>query len=280
MRSELRHMARAGKTFFFASLWLPREIRNDAAIAYTFCRAVDDIADESASDGSVRLQAIEQAIRDRVGGDDVAGRVLPLIERYPSIEAPLLELVRACAEDGPGVHLENAEDLQRYSEGVAGTVGRLLYPLLGGSDPRGEGAAVALGVAMQCTNIARDVIADVRNGRVYLPRQWSGGLDIEGVLREDPDAERRAVEAVERLLQYAAERYEIGLGGLQYLRSDCRRAIEIAARCYAAIGSSVIVEKRLARTRAVVPLGRKISIALSVVLSPRSEGTPLWAVTK
>ncbi len=280
MSAELRHMARAGKTFFFASLWLPRDVRNDAAIAYSFCRAVDDIADEPSGGGSARLVELEAAIARRDPDERLIVGILSLIERYPSIEAPIVELVRACASDGPGIVIATGDDLLRYSEGVAGTVGRLMYPLLGGEDPAGEPHAEALGVAMQCTNIARDVFADHRDGRTYLPREWLGGDGLGGLVEGDPTAERRVVVAVERLLEFAAERYTAGLEGLSYLRHDCRRGIEIAARCYAEIGARVVVRGGLSRERAVVPLLRKVQTVLRVYLNPTSPVRHQLALTK
>ncbi len=281
MNVNLRPMARAGKTFYFAALWLPREIRDDAARAYTFCRAVDDLADESSSpEGRAALAQIERSVASGVGGDPISEVVLPLMRRYPTTRDPLVELVRSCAADGPGIRIETEGELRRYAEGVAGTVGRAMYPLLGGVDPRGLRHAEALGVAMQYTNIARDVLSDLADNRVYLPREWLAGAEIDGLSTGDHRCEEVVVRALRSLLRVADEHYAFGLEGVGYLAPECRRGIEIAARCYGAIGARVIVGGRLERRRAVVPMWHKILVAARVVTSSANTLSAGLAATK
>jgi len=280
MNKNLFHMARAGKTFFFASLWLPQEVREDAAIAYSFCRAVDDIADETVGGGGPALADILSAIEQRNPTSPQVAGVLALIQRYPSVEASLLELVRACARDGAGVTIANEEELLKYCQGVAGTVGLVMYPILGGTDEAGRASAEALGMAMQCTNIARDVLADSQRGRCYLPTAWLGGVDPADLARGDERCEREVVAAVARLLELAASQYRFGLEGLEFLRADCRRGIEIAARCYEGIGARAIEQGRLSRVRAVVPLVRKMQIAARVYLTSQASPRRVFAFSK
>jgi phytoene synthase len=207
--------------------------------------------------------------------------VCGLIDRFPEIAAPLLELVRACARDGAGIRIDSVEELLQYSEGVAGTVGLMMYPLLGGRESAGRRHAEALGVAMQCTNIARDVLSDLRNGRVYLPGVRLERPEVDELFEGLGGAvEQRVVAAIQGVLEVASERYSFGLEGLGYLRSDCRRAIEIAARCYAAIGGRVVCGGRLVRRRAVVPLVSKLGIALQVYLGSPSAASGSLAFPK
>jgi phytoene synthase len=137
-----------------------------------------------------------------------------------------------------------------------------MYPILGGQLPEGQKYAADLGVAMQCTNIARDVLADLQQDRVYLPTDWLPRADLQGLLRNDPVVEVEAVSAVRRLLALSDEYYARGLQGLSYLHPKCRFAIRVAANCYAAIGKRVIQGGQLARQRAVVPLREKLLLML------------------
>ena len=267
MSAALRHMSRAGKTFYFASLWLEKRVREDAAIAYTFCRTVDDLADDQAP-GIERTRSLMDLYRAVERGDrsnDRAEGIVRLIERYPSIRQPVLDLVAACCDDGPGVELKTEADLIAYAHGVAGNVGLIMYPLLGGSDPRGLVCADQLGIAMQCTNIARDVRADLENGRVYLPEEWLLARDISGLLSGDRLTEASVVFAVRRVLEVGREHYRKGLRGLRYLNPRARLAIRVAADCYAAIGERVISQGKLVRHRAVVPFARKVLVAMRAV---------------
>jgi phytoene synthase len=264
MNNDLRHMSRAGKTFYFASLWLERSVRDKVAVAYTFCRTVDDLADDQAP-GIERTRSLEDllmALRERNGEHRIAGPMVRLIEEYPEIRDATVDLVRSCAADGPGIRIETEADLVTYSHGVAGNVGLMMFPLLGGTDPRGRALADDLGIAMQCTNIARDVLADLENARVYLPREWLLTDDIRGILHGNAIVEASVVHAVHRVLEVGRVHYRRGLRGLRYLNPRSRLAIRIAADCYAAIGERVIRDGKLVRHRAVVPLTRKVTVAL------------------
>jgi len=264
MTAELRHMSRAGKTFYFASLWLEKPVRHKAAIVYAFCRSVDDIADdqEPGPERTRALNGIEAALKQHDHAHPIAGNLVALFREYPSLYQPAVDLVRACAADGPTIRLETEQDLISYSHGVAGNVGLMMYPLLGGYDPRGLPLADQLGIAMQCTNIARDVLADLQQGRLYLPRVWLGTEDVRGIVAGDMRAEAAVVRAVEQVLRVGRKHYQRGLEGLRFLNPRARFAIRVAADCYAAIGERVVRDGRLVRQRAVVPLGTKALLAL------------------
>jgi len=269
MREEMRLISRAGKTFYFATRWLEKEARSDTVLAYNFCRFIDDIADARPvlPDRDARLSAVIEALSHRDASNDLVSPLLPLIARYPEIEEPLIALVEACRGDGPPLQIHDEVDLARYSHGVAGNVGLIMYPILGGTSPTGRAYAADLGIAMQYTNIARDVLEDRANGRIYLPSSWLAGCDPGDVLRSCLATEISVVAAVRRLLALADQRYAHGLSGLHYLSAGNRFAIRVAATCYAAIGSRVIRGERLARRRAVVPLPQKIYLACSLGVS-------------
>jgi phytoene synthase len=277
MSAALKRMAKGGKTFYFASRWLEPAARNDAAIAYGFCRLVDDIADNTPA--SPQRTILLEELRDYISGKTSrliapvpeAAAMLELIGRYPEIASATRELVEACLADLPGIVIDDSTDLIRYAHGVAGTVGLIMYPILGGRDPQGRAFAADLGVAMQLTNIARDILDDLRNNRVYLPRKWLADHDLKGLLCHDPRIETAAVRATEKLLTLADQHYQRGLSGLSYLNPRSRFAIRVAADCYAAIGARVIRNGSLLRTRAVVPLHSKILIAVRAANIERSS---------
>jgi phytoene synthase len=257
-------MARGGKTFYFASMWLERSVRENAAIAYSFCRMVDDLAD-TVLPGERRTCALERllhAIKAHDTSCSEAAPMLTLIERFPQIRQPTEALISACSVDTPGIRINDAQELLQYAHGVAGTVGLIMYPLLGGAAKEGQSFAADLGIAMQCTNIARDIISDLKENRIYLPQEWLKNSDLYRLLRHDSEVEEVAVSATRRLLSLSQEYYTRGLQGLSYLKPRCRFAIRVAANCYAAIGERVIQHGAISRQRAVVPLHTKIAVAL------------------
>jgi phytoene synthase len=264
MSDALRHMSRGGKTFYFASMWLDRPVRNDAAVAYSFCRMVDDIADNlpAGQERSHLLDTLLDAIRTDNRNNPNTREILALTHRFPQIREPVQNLIQACSADIPGIRIHDTDQLLRYAYGVAGTVGLIMYPILGGKDPVGERFAADLGIAMQCTNIARDIVSDLKENRIYLPSEWLGSCDLHALLRADVGVERKAVSATRKLLALGDEHYSRGLGGLSYLAPRCRFAIRVAATCYAAIGARVIQNDRISRKRVVVPLHTKILLML------------------
>ncbi len=268
MSGEMRLISKAGKTFYFATLWLEKGVRYDAALAYDFCRTVDDIADGNLSrpERDERLHEIACAVTTGDTDNDLVRPLAPLLARYPEVRDPLAALVDACRDDVPSLRITNEEDLERYAFGVAGNVGLIMYPILGGHAVAGRSYAADLGIAMQYTNIARDVFEDLGRDREYLPSAWLGERALDHLLTERAGSEQVVVEAVRRLLRLADERYARGLSGLEYLAPENRFAIRVAARCYAAIGERVIRGGHLSRERAVVPFARKIALACGLGL--------------
>jgi phytoene synthase len=266
MSGEMRLISRAGKTFYFATLWLEKQVRHDAALAYNFCRTVDDIADMDPEpiDRDAQLTAIASAVLAGDGKHKLVRPLTPLLARYPEMCAPLAALVDACRRDTPSLLIEDEVDLARYAFGVAGNVGLIMYPILGGTSPEGRGAAAALGIAMQCTNIARDIREDLARGRSYIPATWLQGRKLSELQTNSDSIQPVAVQAVRTLLEFAEKHYAQGISGLSYIAPQNRFAITIAARCYAAIGERVIRNNCLAPGRAVVPFPQKVMMACKI----------------
>ena len=266
MNEDLRLMTRAGKTFYFATFWLPSEARDDAAIAYSFCRKIDDVADGGLprDQRDEYLRSVTRALGSMDRTFPGIERVLSLIERFPDIQEPFIALVDACREDATDLVINTQGDLVRYCHGVAGNVGLIMYPILGGRAPEGLSYAADLGIAMQCTNIARDVFEDLIRGRIYLPSEWLEGIDVQDLLQGDAQVEQGVVGAIQRLLNVAHLHYERGLAGIHFLAPRSRYAIKVAARCYGAIGEGVLRGGVVARERSVVPLYKKILLACEV----------------
>lgn len=289
--SHLSVMSKAGKTFYFASRWLSPDVRLDTATAYHFCRLVDDIADESAH-SHIRdesLSQLHESVLRLTPINDITDDIIQLIEKFPEIQSPLLELIMTCKNDIQGTTIKTEEMLLKYAHGVAGTVGLLMYPILGGTAEEGRKAADHLGIAMQCSNIARDVLKDFEQNREYLPSEWLRGQTVKELLtstkRRDNNQTNLQLltEAIQKLLHLADIYYESGLAGLRYLQPRNRFAIRVAARCYQAIGQRVLTSRhQIATKRSVVPLHEKCLITLRQArwlrkdyLDPISESSSL-----
>ena len=228
------------RTFFAASLLLPFAVRGPAYGLYAFCRLSDDAVDLNG--GSLR--ALER-LRDRLTRI-YDGRPLPLapdramadlIRRFSIPRALPDALFEGLAWDAQGRRYEEIDDLHGYAARVAGSVGVMMTLMMGVRAPEALARACDLGVAMQLTNIARDVGEDARAGRLYLPLQWLRQAGIEpAAFLADPTVTPALQDVVARLLKEADALYARARGGIAFLPLACRPAILTAAMLYAEIG--------------------------------------------
>ena len=253
-------MSKAGKTFYLASRLLPTSVRSDVVNLYGFCRTVDDLADDcfsSLSERRRKLQWLQQSLQNQGAAQHrLTAWPFPSEGVLPQAAATL---VHAALQDLEQQQPETEEQVLAYAFGVAGTVGIMMAEVLRAS-PRGRGAAVALGMAMQLSNICRDVAEDLRMGRVYLPARWVTADAIRRAIDQgDAIARTQLEEATTRLLVMANHLYEVAYNGIWSLPWRVRWAILAAALCYREIGVQVGLDVRRSwRTRVVVSRGRKL----------------------
>lgn len=233
-------LARGSKSFAAASRLLPARLRDPVAAYYAFCRVSDDAVDES-DDPARALEELHRRLDRALDGrpeDHPADRGLAWVARAWSIpRAPLAALLDGYRWDVERRRYEDLSGVRAYSARVAASVGVVMTLLMDRREPEVLHRAADLGVAMQLTNIARDVGEDARAGRLYLPLAW---LRDEGV---DPDAFVRAPRscdgvavAVCRLLDHAEALYRRADVGVPALPADCRTAIAAARAIYSDIG--------------------------------------------
>ena len=201
-------ITRASKSnLALAFVALPRERRRDMTTFYGFCRVVDDLADEPGMTSDERHAGLDlwkaSLSAPQPGESALAGEVRALIEKYRLPIAHFIEIILGCEMDVRGTSYESWDDLQLYCHRVASVVGLVSIEVFGYTDPACRRYALDLGLALQLTNIIRDVGEDFRNGgRVYLPR---ADMDACGC-----DAERFALgredEAFRKVMEFEAER--------------------------------------------------------------------------
>ena len=268
---------RGSRSFFAASLLLPRALRRPAYGLYAFCRLSDDAIDDATSSrGDV------ESLRVRLGRA-YAGRPLAvaadraladLVRRHAIPRAVPEALLEGLRWDADGRRYESLPELHDYAARVAGTVGVMMALLMGARGAEALARAGDLGVAMQLTNIARDVGEDARAGRLYLPLRWlrEAGIDPQAFL-DAPSASPALRGVVARLLREADTLYARARLGVARLPAACRPAILSAAMVYAEIGRDVEAagHDSVAR-RARVSGARKLQLLGQALLAaPRLE---------
>lgn len=257
-------MRTGSHTFFAASRLLPARMRPSAIALYAFCRVADDLVDDGGLHVDQAMAQLGQRLDRIYEGDPldhVEDRALAEVVHRHTLPRPLLDaLLEGFAWDAQGRAYQTLEDLHAYGARVAGSVGAMMCWIMGVRSPAALARACELGVAMQLTNIARDVGEDARNGRLYLPRQWlvEAGIDPVAWLA-NPVCTPALQSVVARLLAEADRLYSQASGGIALLPRDCRSAILAARMVYAEIGQQLRREglDPMAR-RAVVPRSRKL----------------------
>jgi len=247
---------RVARTFSIATRLLPRDIRDDVYCLYLVFRTLDDLVDDCRPEAEERVAAVEHWAS---GGNGVApsrevGILRDLEARHPLPRHALADFCAGMRFDLEGGTNETEDDLDRYCYQVAGTVGLTMAALLGATHPDAPDAAKALGMAMQRTNILRDIDEDGGNGRVYLAR--------DTVARYGGSLAPGAREALLRdQIARADALYARGVAGIALLPRG-RRAIAAAAGMYREILRQIEREGYGARAgRAVVPPRRKLFVA-------------------
>ncbi|MGB2496627.1 MAG: phytoene/squalene synthase family protein, partial [Candidatus Puniceispirillaceae bacterium] len=239
-------LAANGKSFHWARRFLGARMGNDAARLYAFCRLLDDMADGDIENGPARLRAIRDDLAAGRPGDDPALQAfLPLMaeKRFPA--EVLVALIDGLLEDQLDmVALADEAALLRYAYRVAGTVGLLMCHVLDCHAPAARAHAIDLGIAMQLTNIARDVLEDADMNRRYIPGDWVGGATPADILAAaqapGSDVHADVTNAVARLLDIAETFYASGAQGYRYLPWRAHLSIAIAARVYRQIGVQLL----------------------------------------
>lgn len=232
----------SSRSFFAASALLPARVRRPAYGLYAFCRLSDDAIDDAAlrdrPAALARLAARLARIYDDAPCDAPADRAMAdLVTAHHLPHALPAALIEGLAWDAKGRRYESLSDLTAYAARVAGSVGAMMTVLMGVRDPHVLARACDLGVAMQFTNIARDVGEDARAGRLYLPLAWmrEAGLDPDAFLA-DPFLSAPLQAVIRRLLAVADDLYARSEPGVAGLPLDCRPAIRAARLIYAEIG--------------------------------------------
>ncbi|MYL25325.1 MULTISPECIES: phytoene/squalene synthase family protein [Halomonadaceae] len=272
-------LRRNGRSFHWAGQLLSGDQLARAASLYSLCRRIDDLADEAETDSqrqnaSEQLHNLNQALRQ---GRSPEEPLRPLYEQAQwllagdvTAQQALTDLIATVQQDLEPVHIPDHAALCQYCYGVAGTVGVMMASLLG-AGPRSQALphAIDLGIAMQMTNIARDVLEDAGLGRVYLPVSGpAGSLDPDQLRQGHGPSRHRAWLGVRELLEWAERYYASGWQGLGFLPVRPRFAIAVAAQLYREIGRRIEREGEAAywRQRSVVGPLRKIRVASAAVV--------------
>lgn len=245
--ADLAHCRAAIRTgslsFHAASRLLPAEVRDPALALYAFCRLADDAVDEGTEKTAAVLtlhDRLELAYAGTPRNAPADRAFAAIVDDFGMPRALPEALLEGLAWDARGDRYDSLSDVRAYSARVASAVGAMMCVLMRVRDADALARACDLGVAMQLTNIARDVGEDARAGRLYLPLDWfaEAGLDPDAFLA-DPRATAQIRAMVRRLLAEARRLYLRSEAGIARLPMPARAGIWAARLIYDGIGREV-----------------------------------------
>lgn len=268
-------------SFHAASRLLPARVRDPALALYAFCRLADDAVDDEAADKAGAVLSLRDRLDLVYAGkprNAAADRAFAaVVEDFAMPRALPEALLEGLAWDAVGRRYDTLSGVLDYSARVAAAVGAMMCVLMRVREADTLARACDLGLAMQLTNIARDVGEDARAGRVYLPLDWlqEAGLTPEAFFA-DPRPTQDIRTMVRRLLAEAETLYARSSAGVAALPLACRPGIHAARLIYGAIGSEVARSQFDSITRrARTTKGRKLALlAEAMVLSAVSAVMP------
>jgi len=275
LRSAEVVMARKGKSFHWARRWMTQAHATRATRLYGFCRYVDDLADEAGAceDPRASLAIVADGIASGSSQNPIVTDAIALMRECSIEPALILSFVDGINSDLGAVRMADEGALLRYCYKAAGTVGSMMSRALGCDDPTALRHAIDLGIAMQLTNICRDVAVDAAAGRRYLPASLIGDVAPQALVDPALSMQPRLQACIAHLLDIAERYYRSGEAGLAHLPLGARCSILIAARVYRAIGTRLRQHgNRYWLGRTIVPRRDKLGLTLRALLS-----TPLLA---
>ena len=250
-----------GRSFYLASRLLPPARQRGVISTYAYCRVADDIVDRSSGEGpAATAEALARWARQLTAPDEpVSVAFAHTRERYAIPMQPVSDLLAGVQMDLTVTRYANWEELRKYCYHVAGTVGLMVAPILGCRDSNALRHAAELGIAMQLTNILRDVAEDAQMGRIYLPldEMAAFGCDPDAILAGQPGGRFRELMAFQ--IDRARSLYASALRGVYALSPSGRFTTLAATKLYSGILREIeALDYDVYRMRAHVPASRKL----------------------
>lgn len=278
-----KRFIKGSKSFSLAANFFPSELLEATLQLYAWCRYCDDKIDQTPSPKKALLQLkyIQKKTSAALKGH--LNKNLPflafqkIVQKYKIPHWYPLEFLRGMKMDVEQQQYENWNQLSLYCYRVAGVVGAMMVYLMGVKNHLALLHAVALGIAMQLTNIARDIWEDWKKGKIYLPLEWllEKGIRIEELTHLKN--RNSLFQVLTRLLDLADHYYALGRKGLKYLSFRCALGVNIAAYIYAEIGHQIRLkgisdlEKRV-----IISLGRKWILCIKGFFSTLWMSFQFW----
>ena len=258
-------LRKEGKSFYWASFFLPKSYKKNAGTLYSICRYFDDIADKYSEDQTIYLKNSIEEIRTNKNN-----KVNIFLQKNEINNLIFIDLLEGLILDQKKIRIQNKEELIKYSYHVAGTVGLMMSKIIGVKHEKAARSAIDLGIGMQLTNIARDVYEDSKMKRIYLPANLIPDISLKNLTdlhNKSSEKDKRISGAIHEVIGLSDKFYENGFAGLKYIPLSTRLGIFIAANIYRGIGIKIKSnKKKYLRERVYLNLLEKSLITVKSIL--------------
>ena len=231
---DINSLKKHGRSFYWASFFLPRKNKQIASELYSICRYFDDLADTSSENLTEEIKTEYQKIVSSQSNE-----INKFFTKNNIKIAILGDLIKGLIKDQAEVRIDTENELIEYAYEVAGTVGLMMLPIILTDNPDARKHAIDLGIGMQLTNIARDIYEDAKMNRIYLPKNWIGDISTENLVNREKIDLPKVCRVIEKLIQLSDIFYQNGFSGLKYIPFKTRLAIFISAQVYKGIGEKI-----------------------------------------
>ena len=238
MRTE-NYIKFHGKSFYWAGKFLEKKVFDDCSILYAFCRVVDNLVDKKSNSKNGIRKFIEDY--QSKNSKNLVNKKFKRIEaKYKIPKKYVMDLLFGVNLDTKKVKIKSTKEIIKYSYYVAGTVGAMMSYIFQTSKPKSIKHAINLGIAMQLTNISRDVLKDAHLKRIYLPENMlNKKIDANDIIKNNFD-KKYLFSVIQKLIILAEKYYKNGNNGIKYLPKKIRFPIFLASSLYRGIGQKIL----------------------------------------
>lgn len=273
-----KSLAKHGKSFHFASRIFDGDTIRKVTLLYAFCRYIDDCADnEDPKTGRPKILAVQSILQGKKDTSELSALVDEVVSLGIEKEN-IFALSQGALFDIDGRKIEDEADLIQYCYLVAGTVGMMMCNLFGVRSKRAHQHAVALGIAMQLTNICRDILEDACAKRTYVPLSMlkTHQLSPNALSAQGPTPKELKV-IVDKMITMAERYYELAYEGLAFLPVRIRIAILVAGEVYRSIGRKIrFNDCEVLQGRTMLSTREKLLVTIKAL--PRLFSPTFWRV--
>lgn len=238
MKTE-QYIKEHGKSFYWAGKFLKKEIFEDCANLYAFCRVVDNLVDEKL-DNKNNIKKFINYYKCPKSNNTIINNFKKIEKKYKIPKKYVEDLFYGVNLDTKNVKIKTIKQLLKYSYYVAGTVGAMMAYIFKTTSSRAIKHAINLGIAMQLTNISRDVLKDAHLQRIYIPKNFlKEKLNAKDIINNNYN-KKYLFLAIKKIILLADKYYNNGNKGIKFLPKEIRFPIFLASSLYRDIGKKIL----------------------------------------